>query len=157
MRSGVLRVTQCRNTFISQHFSPGFARGGADGQGHKARDGGMPQAYLTARRGIRPSATQQTRPDPPPQQESFEKFGSETICADGDATGMTSEMRRMRGRRRSPPVIPCARPISPLDDAGRRARRGRFSTMPDGSRSTSRRQRDTRVRVPAHRRLNPAG
>jgi hypothetical protein len=34
------------------------SRGGADGHGYKARDGRIPQAYSTVRRGIRPSATQ---------------------------------------------------------------------------------------------------
>jgi hypothetical protein len=36
------------------------------------RDGRIPQAYSTVRRGIRPNATQQACPDLPPQQKLHE-------------------------------------------------------------------------------------
>ena len=42
-------------TRISHQVS---SRGGADGHGYKARDGRIPQAYSTVRRGVRPSTTQ---------------------------------------------------------------------------------------------------
>jgi hypothetical protein len=43
------------------------AESGADKHGYKVRDWRIPQAHSTVRRGIQPSATQQTWLDPPPQ------------------------------------------------------------------------------------------
>ena len=51
------------------------SRGGADGHGTKARDGRIPQAYLTVRRGIRPSATQLDMPGSAASQKLGEKCG----------------------------------------------------------------------------------
>jgi len=43
---------------LARIIHEGSSRGGADGHGYKAREGRIPQAYSTVRRGIRPSATQ---------------------------------------------------------------------------------------------------
>jgi hypothetical protein len=52
---------------LTRIIHEGSSRGGADERGYKARDGRIPQAYSTVHREIRPSATQQICPDPPPQ------------------------------------------------------------------------------------------
>jgi hypothetical protein len=67
---------------INPHFSWGFVARrrrrariqGASGRFQPARPR-APQAYSTVRRGTRPSATQQTCPDPPPLQKAREKCG----------------------------------------------------------------------------------
>ena len=72
LRKKVMQIT------LTRIIHEGLSRGGADGHGYKARDGRIPQAYSTVRRGIRPSATQKTCPDPPPQQKAGEICGLNT-------------------------------------------------------------------------------
>ena len=68
---GMTRRESIRNA-LTRIIHDGSSRGGADGRGCKAREGRIPEAYSTVRRGIRPSATPQTCPDPPPQQKLHE-------------------------------------------------------------------------------------
>jgi hypothetical protein len=87
------------------HFRSRFrreaAQTGQKNNSHKARDGRAPQAYSTVRRGARPSATQQTCPDPSPRQKTGEKCGPVTICMDYQIMG--GEAARPYGRH--PPRI----------------------------------------------------
>ncbi|MFQ5743419.1 MAG: hypothetical protein ACE5HV_07505 [Acidobacteriota bacterium] len=57
---------------ISQRFS---SRGRGKGRGRKARDGRVPETYLTIRRGARANATQRACPLPRPQQQTVEICG----------------------------------------------------------------------------------
>jgi len=68
----VQRIATVTAEELARIIHEGSSRGGADGHGYKAREGRIPQAYSTVRRGIRPSATQQTCPDTSPQQKLHE-------------------------------------------------------------------------------------